>query len=41
MHNILCGNQNGENSGANEACNLKFKNITHPDALLPTVTTEK
>ena len=21
---ILCGNQNGENLGANESCNLKF-----------------
>jgi DNA polymerase-3 subunit delta' len=27
---ILCGNRKRENSGANEACNLKFKNI-HPD----------
>jgi DNA polymerase-3 subunit delta' len=25
---ILCGNQNGENSGTNQACNLKLKNIT-------------
>jgi DNA polymerase-3 subunit delta' len=25
---ILCGNQNGENNGANQSCNLKFQNIT-------------
>lgn len=28
---ILCRNSNGENSGGNEACNLKFKNFSHPD----------
>jgi hypothetical protein len=22
---ILCGNQNGENNGANQSCNLKFQ----------------
>ncbi len=40
---ILCSNQNGENSGANESCNLKFQKISHPDLhfVYPTVTTEK
>ncbi len=40
---ILCGNQNGENSGANESCNLKFQKISHPDLhfVYPTVSTEK
>ncbi len=28
---ILCSNSEGENNGGNEACNLKFKNISHPD----------
>lgn len=28
---ILCGNKNSENSGGNESCNLKFKNLSHPD----------
>jgi DNA polymerase III subunit delta' len=40
---ILCTNQNGENSGANESCNLKFKKISHPDLhfVYPTVTTDE
>ncbi len=40
---ILCTNQNGENSGANESCNLKFQKISHPDLhfVYPTVTTEE
>src|SRR3970040_658755 len=40
---ILCGNQNGENSGPNEACNLKFQKTSHPDLhfAYPTVTTEE
>jgi DNA polymerase-3 subunit delta' len=40
---ILCHNQNGENSGENESCNLKFQKISHPDLhfIYPTVTTEK
>jgi DNA polymerase III subunit delta' len=40
---ILCNNQNGENSGSNEACNLKFQKISHPDLhfVYPTVSTEK
>jgi DNA polymerase-3 subunit delta' len=39
---VLCGNQNGENSGANESCNLKFQKISHPDLhfVYPTVTNE-
>ena len=28
---IICGNKNGENSGGNESCNLKFGSYTHPD----------
>ncbi|MEY8870716.1 ATP-binding protein [Gaetbulibacter sp. PBL-D1] len=28
---ILCKNLNGENTGGNDACNLKFKNYSHPD----------
>ncbi|KAF2519027.1 DNA polymerase III subunit delta' [Flavobacterium salilacus subsp. salilacus] len=28
---ILCGNTNGENTNGNAACNLKFKNFSHPD----------
>jgi DNA polymerase-3 subunit delta' len=40
---ILCGNQNGENNGANQSCNLKFQKISHPDLhfVHPTVTTEE
>ena len=40
---ILCNNQNGENSGTNESCNLKFQKISHPDLhfVYPTVSTEK
>lgn len=39
---ILCNNQNGENSGANESCNLKFQKISHPDLhfVYPTVSTD-
>ncbi len=39
---ILCNNQNGENEGANTACNLKFQKISHPDLhfAYPTVTTD-
>lgn len=38
---ILCNNQDGENSGENVACNLKFDKIAHPDLhfAYPTVTT--
>ncbi|MBF8149021.1 DNA polymerase III subunit delta' [Winogradskyella sp. F6397] len=40
---ILCGNTNGENSGGNESCNLKFKNFSHPDLhfAFPVTTSDK
>lgn len=28
---VLCNNQNGENNGENESCNLKFQKLAHPD----------
>ncbi len=28
---IICSNQNGENDHGNEACNLKFGSLSHPD----------
>ncbi len=28
---ILCNNSQGENENGNNACNLKFKNLSHPD----------
>ena len=28
---ILCQNKGGENTSGNDACNLKFNNISHPD----------
>ncbi|OIQ15591.1 MAG: DNA polymerase III subunit delta' [Flavobacterium sp. MedPE-SWcel] len=28
---ILCANTDDENNGGNEACNLKFNNLSHPD----------
>ncbi|GEP49993.1 DNA polymerase III subunit delta' [Flavobacterium noncentrifugens] len=39
---ILCNNVGVENSGGNEACNLKFESISHPDLhfIYPTVTTD-
>jgi DNA polymerase III subunit delta' len=39
---IICGNSGAENVGSNEACNLKFNSISHPDLhfVYPTVTTE-
>ena len=39
---ILCNNQNGENNGVNESCNIKFQKISHPDLhfAYPTVTTD-
>lgn len=39
---VLCGNNGGENTGGNEACNLKFDALSHPDLhfVYPTVTTE-
>ena len=40
---ILCNNQDGENTGQNTACNLKFDKIAHPDLhfAYPTVTTDE
>ncbi|MFV8328170.1 ATP-binding protein [Flavobacterium sp. ZS1P14] len=39
---IICNNQNAENSGTNEACNIKFQKTSHPDLhfIYPTVSTE-
>lgn len=39
---ILCGNTGNDNSGGNQACNLKFANLTHPDLhfIYPTTTNE-
>ena len=39
---ILCQNSGDENSGGNEACNLKFDHFSHPDLhfIYPTVTTD-
>ncbi len=38
---IVCGNSGSENGGSNEACNMKFANLSHPDLhfIYPTVTT--
>ncbi|MFC7774876.1 DNA polymerase III subunit [Flavobacterium sp. GCM10027622] len=40
---VLCGNSDKENTGGNEACNLKFDHFAHPDLhfIYPTVTTEE
>ena len=40
---ILCRNKNGENTGGDSACNLKFEHLSHPDIhfIYPTVTTSK
>jgi len=39
---IICSNQNNENIGLNQACNLKFQKTSHPDLhfIYPTVSTE-
>lgn len=39
---LVCSNL-GENTGSNEACNLKFNSFSHPDLhfVYPTVTTEE
>ena len=39
---VLCGNQNGENGGGNESCNIKFQKTAHPDLhfVYPTVTND-
>jgi DNA polymerase-3 subunit delta' len=40
---ILCRNLNGENTGGNESCNIKFKNYSHPDLhfAFPVTTSDK
>lgn len=40
---IICSNQNAENLGSNEACNIKFQKISHPDLhfIYPTVSTDE
>ncbi|WP_299332797.1 DNA polymerase III subunit delta' [uncultured Psychroserpens sp.] len=40
---VLCNNTNGENTEGNEACNLKFKNLSHPDLhfAFPVATNDK
>jgi DNA polymerase-3 subunit delta' len=40
---LLCKNTEGENLNGTESCNLKFKNISHPDLhfVFPVATTDK
>ena len=40
---LLCNNTNGENTGGNDACNLKFDHFSHPDLhfVFPVATTDK
>ena len=40
---ILCSNVDSENTDGNNACNLKFNNLTHPDLhfAFPVTTTDK
>lgn len=40
---LICSNKNGENSGGNEACNLKFDALSHPDMhfAFPTSNSDK
>jgi DNA polymerase-3 subunit delta' len=40
---LLCSNKNGENNDGNDACNLKFKNFSHPDLhfAFPVTTSDK
>jgi len=40
---LLCGNSNNENTNGNEACNLKFNNLSHPDLhfAFPVTTSDK
>jgi DNA polymerase-3 subunit delta' len=40
---LLCSNINGENTGGNDSCNLKFKNFSHPDLhfAFPVTTSDK
>ena len=39
---IVCQNSGSDNTGENEACNLKFNHLGHPDLhfIYPTVSTE-
>lgn len=39
---VICANLGAENSGANNACNLKFEHLSHPDLhfIYPTVSTD-
>jgi DNA polymerase-3 subunit delta' len=40
---LLCSNIDGENNSGNEACNLKFNNLAHPDLhfAFPVTTSDK
>lgn len=40
---ILCQNQEGENTGGNQACNIKFDHLAHPDLhfAYPVATNDK
>lgn len=40
---LLCKNSDGENTNDNEACNIKFKNLSHPDLhfAFPVATNDK
>ncbi|WP_460220417.1 DNA polymerase III subunit [Psychroserpens sp. MEBiC05023] len=40
---LLCNNTNAENTEGNEVCNLKFKNLSHPDLhfAFPVATNDK
>jgi len=40
---VLCNNKDGDNMDENNACNLKFKNLSHPDLhfAFPVTTTDK
>ena len=40
---LICNNQNAENDGSNEACNIKFQKTAHPDLhfIYPTVSTDE
>lgn len=40
---ILCSNSNGENTNGNDACNLKFNHLSHPDLhfAFPVATNDK
>lgn len=40
---LVCGNVNGENQGGDQACNLKFDSLSHPDVhfAFPTSNSDK